>query len=100
MVNSKRMGSVETMVASSVVFPVTPPVTRLPGDTRRSPMRPEMGARNSVKARSSSVCFTAASCAATLASATRLAWTRWSKVCSVMVLSRTSCWARLRSDSL
>ena len=30
---------------------------------------------------------------ATEASATRLAWVRWSKVCSVMVLSRTSCWA-------
>ena len=31
------------MVASSVVVPVVPPVTRLPGDTRRSPMRPGYG---------------------------------------------------------
>ena len=28
------------MVASSVVLPAVPPVTRLPGETRRSPMRP------------------------------------------------------------
>ena len=30
MVNSKRIGSIEVMVASSVVVPVVPPVTRLP----------------------------------------------------------------------
>ena len=53
MVNSKRMGSIEAMVASNVVVPVVPPVTRLPGDTRRSPMRPETGARSSVNSRSS-----------------------------------------------
>ena len=40
------------MVASSVVVPVVPPVTRLPGDTRRSPMRPDTGARSSVNSRS------------------------------------------------
>ena len=65
MVNSKRMGSIEVMVASSVVVPVVPPVTRLPGDTRRSPIRPETGARSSVNSRSRLAWRTAASCAAT-----------------------------------
>ena len=55
MVNSKRIGSIEAMVASSV-DPVAPPDTRLPMDTRRSPMRPETGAVNSVKLRSRSAC--------------------------------------------
>ena len=76
MVNSKRIGSIEAMVASSVVPPAVPPDTRLPIDTRRSPMRPEMGAFNSVKLRSSSACFTAASCAVTEAAATREACRR------------------------
>ena len=76
MVNSKRIGSIDLMVASSVVVPVVPPVTRLPTDTRRSPMRPETGARSSVNSRSSVAWRTAASCAATDASATRLACVR------------------------
>ena len=76
MVNSKRIGSIEAMVASSVVLPVAPPDTRLPIDTRRSPMRPEIGAFSSVKLRSSSACFTAASCAVTEAAATREACRR------------------------
>ena len=54
------------MVASSVVMPVVPPVTRLPGETRRSPIRPVIGARSSVNCRSSSACLTAASCAVDL----------------------------------
>ncbi len=66
--NSNRMGSIDWMVASRVVVPVVPPVTRLPGETRRSPMRPDTGARSSVNSRSSSACRTAASCAETLAS--------------------------------
>ena len=66
--NSNRMGSIDWMVASRVVVPVVPPVTRLPGETRRSPMRPDTGARSSVNSRSSSACRTAASCAVTLAS--------------------------------
>ena len=49
------------MVASSEVVPVVLPVTRLPGDTRRSPMRPATGARSSVNSRSSVACSTAAS---------------------------------------
>src|ERR1039457_7197661 len=49
------------MVASSVVLPAVPPVTRLPGETRRSPMRPLTGARNSVNWMSSSAWRTAAS---------------------------------------
>ena len=53
MVNSKRIGSIDVMVASNVVVPVVPPVTRLPGATRRSPMRPDTGARSSVNSRSS-----------------------------------------------
>ena len=53
------------MVASSVVVPVVPPVTRLPADTRRSPMRPDTGARSSVNSRSSAAWRTAASCAFT-----------------------------------
>ena len=65
MVNSKRIGSSETMVASIVVVPPAPPVTRLPGETRRSPIRPATGARNSVNSRSSSAWRTAASLAAT-----------------------------------
>ena len=89
MVNSKRIGSMDVMVASRVVVPVVPPVTRLPGDTRRSPMRPDTGARNSVNSRSSMAWRTAASWAATVASATRSACVRWSKVCCVMVLPRT-----------
>ncbi len=35
------------MVASSVVLPPAPPVTRLPTATRRSPMRPSIGERSS-----------------------------------------------------
>ena len=66
--NSKRIGSIDTMVASSVVLPPVPPVTRLPGETRRSPMRPVTGARSSVNSRSSSAWRTAASLAATEAS--------------------------------
>ena len=42
---------------------------------------------------------TAASLAATEAVAARNAWVRWSKVCSVMVRSRTSCLPRSRSAS-
>jgi hypothetical protein len=72
-VNSKRIGSTETMVASSVVLAPLPPVTRLPTETRRSPMRPSTGARSSeYSLRSSSAEWTIASCAATEASATRL----------------------------
>ena len=63
--NSKRIGSIETMVASSVVLPPVPPVTRLPGVTRRSPMRPVIGALSSVNVRSSSAWRTSASFAAT-----------------------------------
>ena len=77
------------MVASSVVVPAVPPVTRLPGVTRRSPMRPATGARSSVNSRSSSACRTAASFAGTDASALRLACARCSNTCSVMVLSRS-----------
>ena len=69
--NSKWIGSVETMVASSVVLPLVPPVTRLPGDTRRSPIGPSTGARKSVNSRSSSACRTAASFAVTDALAMR-----------------------------
>ena len=58
------------------------------------------GAFSSVNCRSSSAWRTAASCAATEASATRLACVRCSKVCSVMVRSRTSCEARARSLSV
>src|SRR6185369_8811599 len=76
MVNSKRIGSSETMVASIVVVPPEPPVTRLPRETRRSPIRPVMGARNSVNSRSSSAWRTAASLAATEAVAARKAWVR------------------------
>ena len=70
--NSKWIGSVDTMVASNVVLPPVPPVTRLPGDTRRSPMRPSIGARNSVNSRSSSACRTAASVSVTAACALRV----------------------------
>ena len=49
------------MVASKVVLPLVPPVTRLPGATRRSPMRPLIGARNSVNSRSSSAWRSSAS---------------------------------------
>ena len=63
-------------------------------------MRPATGARSSVNSRSSSAWRTAASLAATEACAARNAWVRWSKVCSVMVRSRTSCLARSRSASV
>ena len=62
-------------------------------------IRPATGARSSVNSRSSLAVATAASRARTVASATRLAWVRWSKVCSVMVRSRTSWAPRLRSVS-
>ncbi len=66
--------------------PVVPPVTRLPSETRRSPMRPRTGARSSVNSRSSAAWRTAASCAATAAFATRLACVRWSRVCRVITV--------------
>ena len=53
MVNWKRIGSIDVMVASIVVLPLVPPATRLPADTRRSPIRPETGALSSVNSRSS-----------------------------------------------
>ena len=83
------------MVASIVVLPPVPPVTRLPGETRRSPMRPLTGARNSVNSMSSSAWRTAASLLLTEALALRKACARCSKVWSVMVLSRTSCCPRV-----
>ena len=55
----KRIGSIDMMVASSVVLPPVPPVTRFPIETRRSPIRPATGALNSVNCRSSSACRTA-----------------------------------------
>jgi hypothetical protein len=70
-VNSKRIGSMETMVASKLVLPPAPPVTKLPCVTRRSPMRPVIGALSSVYSRSSSAWRTIASFAATEALALR-----------------------------
>src|ERR1700730_12835152 len=78
------MGSIDSIVANKLVFPDVPPVTRLPLDTRRSPMRPDTGARSSVNSRSSAAWRSAACWAATDASAVRLACVRWSKVCWVM----------------
>src|SRR5258706_91464 len=78
------MGSIDSIVASRLVFPDVPPVTRLPMDTRRSPIRPATGARSSVNSRSSAAWRSAACWAATDASAVRLACVRWSKVCWVI----------------
>src|SRR6516164_7636932 len=86
------------MVASMVVLPPAPPVTRLPWVTRRSPMRPVIGALSSVNSRSSAAWRTIASLAATAAWALRNAWARCSKICSLMVRSRNSCCPRARSD--
>jgi len=93
------MGSIDSMVASKLVFPDVPPVTRLPTDTRRSPMRPDTGARSPVNSRSSVAWRSAACCAATEASAMRLACVRWSKVCWVITVPMARPWARARSLS-
>ena len=49
-VNTKWIGSIDTMVESSVEF-AAPPTIRLPGSTSLCDMRPWKGARISVKSR-------------------------------------------------
>ena len=59
----KSIGSMVTMVASSVAVLASPPETRLPGLTRCRPMRPVSGARTVVNSRSSLArCSAASAC--------------------------------------
>ncbi len=91
------MGSSDTIVVSSVA-PVSPPLIRLPASTRRSEIRPEIGARTSVHSRLSEACFRAASDEATAPAASRAVDRRVSNSRSVKVWLRTSGVARSRSS--
>src|ERR1700730_11111181 len=64
------MGSIDTMRVRSVA-PVWPPAMRLPASTRRSEIRPVVGARTSVHSRLSCACFNAASADPTWPAASR-----------------------------
>ena len=98
-VNSKRIGSIDTMVASSVVLPPVPPVTRLPGETRRSPMRPVTGALQLGELEIELGLAHRRLLRCDRGLGVRAACVRCSKVCSLMVRSRSSCWPRARSAS-